>query len=252
MSGPEAAKVPNQILDVLRQHRELFPHSLPDGLPPRRPYDHRILLAPGKLPTRAPIYKMPPDQIKHHNQEIARLTAKGWIGPTYSPICAPTIMVDKKEDGSGERKMRMVINYQALNALTIEPEFPMPSVQSVLEMLGGATVFSTMDLEAGFHQIRMARTDRWKTAFRSVQGLYEYKVMPLGLKGAPATFQANINAYLQPLLGSGVIAYLDDVLIYSATLESHTKLLEQVRTAGVNIPGLSNKRGWHQARSGQG
>ncbi|CDJ36107.1 uncharacterized protein EMH_0063270 [Eimeria mitis] len=122
----------------------------------------------------------------------------------------------------------MVVNYQALNALTIAPEFPMPSVQTVLEMIGGVAYLWTLDLEAGFHQIRMAREDRWKTAFRSLQSLFEYKVMPFGLKGAPATFQANINAYLHPLLGHGVIAYLDDVLIYSTTLETHVLLLQQV------------------------
>ena len=122
----------------------------------------------------------------------------------------------------------MVVNYQELNKLTIAPDFPMPSVQTILEMLGGARYFSTLDLEAGFHQIRVAKEDRWKTAFRSVLGLFEYKVMPFGLKGAPATFQANINAYLQPLLGQGVIAYLDDVLIYSPDLQSHLDLLRQV------------------------
>ncbi|CDI87167.1 OSJNBa0042D13.18 protein, related [Eimeria praecox] len=95
-------------------------------------------------------------------------------------------------------------------------------------MLSGAKYFSTLDLEAGFHRIRMAKEDRWKTAFRSVLGLFEYKVMPFGLKGAPATFQANINAYLQPLLGHGVIAYLDDVLIYSADLPTHVVLLRKV------------------------
>ncbi|CDJ70183.1 hypothetical protein ENH_00079340 [Eimeria necatrix] len=95
-------------------------------------------------------------------------------------------------------------------------------------MLGGAKYFSTLDLEAGFHQIRMAKEDRWKTAFRSVLGLFEYRVMPFGLKGAPATFQANINAYLQLLLGQGVIAYLDDVLIYSSDLSGHVSLLRQV------------------------
>ena len=127
-------------------------------------------------------------------------------------------MVDKRDDGTCERQMRMVVNYQALNALTVVPDFPLPPVQTILEMLGGAKYFSTLDLEAGFHQIRMAKEDRWKAAFRSVLGLFEYKAMPLGLKGTPATFQANINAYLQPLLGHGVIAYLDDVLIYSADL----------------------------------
>ena len=81
----------------------------------------------------------------------------------------------------------MVVNYQELDALTIAPEFPMPSIQTILEVLGGAKYFFTLDLEAGFHQIRMAKEDRWKTAFCSVLGLYEYKVMPFGLKGASAT-----------------------------------------------------------------
>ncbi|CDJ28852.1 OSJNBa0042F21.10 protein, related [Eimeria mitis] len=95
-------------------------------------------------------------------------------------------------------------------------------------MLGGAKFFSTLDLESGFYQIRMAREDRWKTAFRSVLGLFEYKVMPFGLNGAPATFQANINTYLQPLLGQGVVAYLDDILIYSPDLPAHVTLLGKV------------------------
>ena len=75
----------------------------------------------------------------------------------------------------------------------------MPSVQNILEMLDGAEFFSTLDLEAGFHQVQLVKEDRWKTAFRLVLGLFEYKVMTFGLKKAPATFQANINAYLQAL-----------------------------------------------------
>ena len=67
----------------------------------------------------------------------------------------------------------MVVNYQELNKLTIAPDFPMPSVQLLLEMLGGARHFPNLDIEAGFHQIRVAKEDRWKTAFRSVLGLFE-------------------------------------------------------------------------------
>ncbi|CDJ53380.1 Gag-pol polyprotein, related [Eimeria brunetti] len=226
--GHDALRLPPHILPVLQQHRLLFPDNLPDGLPPKRPYDHRILLLPGNLPTKTPICSMSPNQLAYHTKEIARLTSKGWIGPTYSPICAPTIMVGKQDDGSGERKMRMVVNYQALNALTIAREFLMPTVQTILEMLGGAKYFSTLGLEAGFHQIRIAKEDRWKTAVRSVQGLFEYKVVPFGLKGAPAKFQANINAYLQPLPGDGVIACLDDVLIYSPGLGTLASFLRQV------------------------
>ncbi|CDI87194.1 hypothetical protein, conserved [Eimeria praecox] len=228
MQSSESQDLPQEIREMLQTHRHVFPDSLPPGLPPKRPHDHRILLGPGKLPTKSALYRMTPDQLRFHKQETANLAAHGWIGPTYSPICAPTIMVDKRDDGTGERQMRMVVNYQALNALTVVPDFPLPPVQTILEMLDGAKYFSTLDLEAGFHQIRMAKEDRWKTAFRSVLGLFEYKVMPFGLKGAPATFQANINADLQPLLGRGVIAYLDDVLIYSADLPTHVALLRKV------------------------
>ncbi|CDJ63256.1 OSJNBa0080E14.14 protein, related [Eimeria necatrix] len=145
----EAQDIPQEIAQVLHEYRAVFPDNLPKGLPPKRPHDHHILLAPGKLPAKSTIYRMTPDQLTFHKQEIAKLSDNGWIGPTYSPICSPTIMVDKRDDGSGERKMRMVVNYQALNALTIAPEFPLPPIQTILEMLGGAQYFSTLDLEAG-------------------------------------------------------------------------------------------------------
>ncbi|CDJ66936.1 OSJNBa0079C19.6 protein, related, partial [Eimeria necatrix] len=176
LTSEEAQETPRVILEVLCANRAVFPDKLPTGLPPKRPHDHRILLVPGKLPTKSAIYRMTPEQLLFHNQEIAKLSANGWIGPTYSPICAPTIMVDKRSDETGERKMRMVVNYRELNALTIAPDFPLPPIQTILEMLGGARYFSTLDLESGFHQIRMAKEDRWKTAFRSVMGLFEYKV----------------------------------------------------------------------------
>lgn len=228
VESDEALSLPPSVLRVLKAHRSLFPDNLPPGLPPKRPFDHRILTLPGKLPAKAPLYKMSLEELGHHKKELDRLLKNDWIGPTYSPICAPSLMVDKHDDGSGERKMRMVVNYKALNALTIAPDYPLPSIQYVLELLGGSKYFTTLDLDSGFHQIRLAPEDRWKTAFRSVFGLFEYRVMPFGLKGAPATFQANITAYLQPYLGQGVIAYLDDVLIYSPDLDTHVEILNNV------------------------
>ncbi|CDJ67532.1 hypothetical protein ENH_00037600, partial [Eimeria necatrix] len=166
ITSPEAQDVPCEVAQVLHAYRAAFPDTLSKGLPPKRPHDHHILVVPGKLPAESAIYRMTPDQLTFHKQEIAKLSDNGWIGPTYSPICSPTIMVDKHDDGSGERKMGMVVNYQAINALTIAPEFPLSPTQTILELLGGAKYFSTLDLEAGFHQIRMAKEDRWKTAFR--------------------------------------------------------------------------------------
>ncbi|CDJ67620.1 hypothetical protein ENH_00038840 [Eimeria necatrix] len=131
----EAQDIPSEAAQVLHEYRAVFPDTLPKGLPPKRPHDHHILPAPGKLPARSAIYRMTPDQLTFHKQEIAKLSEYGWIGPTYSPICSPTIIVDKRDDGSGERKMRMVVNYQALNALTIAPDFPLPPIQTILELL---------------------------------------------------------------------------------------------------------------------
>ncbi|CDJ62952.1 hypothetical protein ENH_00029840 [Eimeria necatrix] len=180
------------IIKVLREYLAVFPDKLSKGLAPKRPHDHDILPVPEKLPEKYAICLMTPDQLKFHNQEIAKLSDNRLIGTTYSPICSPTIMVDKHDDGSGEPKMRMVVNYSALNAPTIAPEFQLPSLQTILEVQGGAKYFSILDLEAGFHQIRMAKEVRWRTAFRSVLGVFEYRVMPCGLKCSPVMFQANM------------------------------------------------------------
>lgn len=95
-------------------------------------------------------------------------------------------------------------------------------------MLHGARVFSTMDMEQGFHQIRMDPHDQYKTAFRTCMGQYEFKVMPFGLRGAPGTFQAIMNHMFFKYIGKGVIAYLDDVLVYSNDENSHAELLDKV------------------------
>ncbi|CDJ65856.1 hypothetical protein ENH_00011300, partial [Eimeria necatrix] len=110
INSTEAQAIPCEIIEVLQEYRAVFSDTLPKGLPPKRPHDHHILLVPGKLPSKSAIYRMTPDQLTFHKQEIAKLLDSGRIGPTYSPICSPTIMVDKLDNGSGERKMRMVVN----------------------------------------------------------------------------------------------------------------------------------------------
>ena len=95
----QALEVPTQVLAILSEYKLLFPDSLPAGLPPNWAYDHRTILLPGKLPTKAVIDRMPPDQLAFHKHEIAKLSKNGRIGPTYSPICAPSLMVDKQADG---------------------------------------------------------------------------------------------------------------------------------------------------------
>ena len=98
--------------------------------------------------------------------------------------------------------------------------------------MAGATGFTKLERMDGYHLIRIGKGDEWKTAFRTRYGHYEYKVMPLLLVHAPATFQAMMNTILREFSDHGVVVYLDDILIYSKSLEDHKALIKQVLGRG--------------------
>lgn len=99
-----------------------------------------------------------------------------------------------------------------------------------MEELQGATWFTTLDLCSGFHQIRMAEGDEYKTAFQRHSGHYEYRVMPYGVTGGPATFQGIMNVLLEPLLRKCAVVFIDDILIYSKSWEEHLQHITEVLT----------------------
>ncbi|KAK3528917.1 hypothetical protein QTP70_012864 [Hemibagrus guttatus] len=156
---------------------------------------------------------------------IEAALAAGHIRPSTSPVAAGFFFVGKKDGG-----LRLCIDYRGLNAITIRYPYPLPLVPAALEQLRGARVFSKLDLRSAYNLVRIRKRDEWKTAFHTTHGHYKYRVMPFGLANTPVVFQALINGVFQDLLGKGVIAYIDNILVYSTSMEDHVRQVREVLT----------------------
>ena len=216
-------KVNPEINRVLKDYKDIFPDDLPTGLPPDRGVAHKIDLEPGAAASFGPVYRLSAAEAEELKKQLEELEEKGYIRPSKSPFGAPVLLM-KKQDGG----MRLCVDYRALNKLTIKNRYPMPLIDELTDRLHGARIFSKIDLRSGYWQVKIADEDVHKTAFRTRYGQYEFTVLPFGLTNAPATFMRLMSDIFRPLLDICVVVYLDDILIYSKTMEEHVDHVKQV------------------------
>ncbi|KAK3553361.1 hypothetical protein QTP70_003474 [Hemibagrus guttatus] len=205
------------------EFREVFSEERAARLPVHQPWDCAIDLLPNASPPRGWVYPLLLPESKAMEEYIETTLAVGHIRPSMSPAAAGFFFVGKKDGG-----LRPCIDYRGLDAIIVPYPYPLPLVPAALEQLRGARIFTKLHLRSAYNLVRIKKGDEWKTAFHTTHGHYEYRVMPFGLTNAPTVFQALINGVVQDLLGKWVIAYIDDILVYSASPEEHVLHVREV------------------------
>eukprot|EP00253_Pinus_taeda_P028129 PITA_28129 len=168
-------------------------------------------------------YRMSVPKLTEFNMQLQELLDKKYIRPSVSPWGAPVLFVKKKDE-----TLRMCMDYRQLNKLTIKNKYPLPRIDELFDQVRGATIFSKIDLWSGYHQIRIREEDIAKTAFRTRYGHYDFVVLPFRLTNAPATFMCLMNSVFHRYLDKFVLIFIDDILIYSRTIEEHQEHLRIV------------------------
>ncbi|KAI2659925.1 Transposon Tf2-9 polyprotein [Labeo rohita] len=215
----DLCNVPAEYLDL----KEVFSKSRAASLPPHRPYDCAIELLPGTSPPKGKLYSLSIPEREAMEKYISDSLAARFIRPSSSPAGAGFFFVGKK-DGS----LRPCIDYRGLNNITVKNTYPLPLISSAFERLQGASIFTKLDLRNAYHLVRIRRGDEWKTAFNTPRGHFEYLVMPFGLSNSPGVFQALVNDVLRDMVDQFIYVYLDDILIFSSSLQEHVQHVRRV------------------------
>jgi len=181
-----------------------------------------------------PPRRMSPPLARAAKDQTDKLIIEGFVRPSMSPTAVPVVMVEK-----GPQDWRMCGDYKAVNAATEDIQNPLPDMQTVLSHCQGKKFFATLDLKSGYHQVRMDPASVPFTAFTTPHGLFEYIVMPFGLKNAPKYFAKIMAEILADLVGQICEVFIDDILIYAVTeeelLANLRRVLERLREFRLRV-----------------
>lgn len=192
----------------------------------------------GHAPIKQMPYRTPVSRREQIGEMVDKMVQQGIAKPSVSPWASPVVLVGKR-DGT----TRFCVDYRRLNSVTRKDVYPLPRITDILDSLGNAKFFSTLDLASGYWQVALDPETRDKTAFTTHKGLFEFIRMPFGLCNAPATFQRVMQSVLAGLEWKCCYVYIDDTLVASETFEEHLEHLRAVllrlRKAGLSLRNAS-------------
>lgn len=165
---------------------------------------------------------MTPKEMEELRNYIDKNLTRGFIQPSRLHMAAPVLFREKRDSG-----LCLSVNFRGLNAVCVEHLYPLPLMKDLLATLANSQIFTKLDLHEAYYRVHIQPADEWKTTFNCPLGSYQFRVMPFGLQGPPAVFMQRINEALHEHLYQGVLVYLDDILIYTKTMEEHINLVHQ-------------------------
>ncbi|CAF3314989.1 unnamed protein product [Rotaria sp. Silwood2] len=206
--------------EILHKYDKIFDTSSPTIAKTTIPHAIRTADHP---PVNSRPYRGSEEQQRALQHILKIMSASNQIRPSTSPWSSPVLLV-KKKDGD----YRFVVDYRKLNSVTIKDSFPIPTIEATLKQLSGHSYFTKLDLKSGYFQIPIQEEDKQKTAFITTTGLWEFNVLPQGLKNAPPSFQRIMYNLLVNKREHYCLVYLDDIIIFSKSFDEHIHHLDDI------------------------
>ncbi|GFU85033.1 retrovirus-related Pol polyprotein from transposon 17.6 [Trichonephila clavipes] len=222
LSGLDS-KIKSRLFQLLISHKSAFTRSTVE-LSAAATEHHRISLQ-HDYPIKCPIYKIPFNLRNEFRRQITDLEKAGIISKSNSQYNTPALFVKQKE------KWRLVLDFRKLNEITLTQYFVIPTLDDILHEISGSNYFSALDMKSAFNQIPLLFADRHKTVFSTPDGdKYEFNRLCFGLKNSPKAFQSIAQEVLGDLLHNGAMVYIDDIILFTKTIDEHFELLGFVVT----------------------